>query len=761
MADIVIDPGHGGSALVGRSTPLGVRGPRGTLEKDVALALAHRVVQRLGARAALTRTHDVNLSLGDRAAVARRSDARVFLSLHANEGCGGERGSEAFVHPRGGGASRSLAGELQRSLSRLGGPANLPRSAELAVLTPSHHGPNTAACLLEIDYLSHPDVERKLSRPDELDRLGGAIAGAILRHLSPAHRSVALDDEPVVTPAGEPITSGNITVGGKHFVDWFNEDFQPTQTGNHPTLQVWRRPAPKFPHRLQNRAAFRTIFDNCAELWAPVLSQAEFLALACIIYNETGGTFSPASERGSEKYMFERSAAGKASYNASPNRPAGDLLRDRGVLDPGDAEAIAAWNSTTTYPNPTDETLIYQAHQCDFWKYRGRGLIQLTWRPKYLSFVDPLLAANGYAACDELSEEELGNIILTDHRIYLPMVKGFLSAPALAAKLAKVNETPPSWSPLGQAVSGSPDYGALLQWRCETLKAAMDAAGWHADVAAPIDGAETAQGLGIARLLDEDQDGAPTASDSPDPSATGATASDAPTPSASELLDFTATADTMEALRADSAAYRQRVVDVISAFNGFGVDDRPAGRRAAYGDLLAWGESAAMRDSLLQKTLANSSCGLVIRSAWRLLGVRDPLLDPPYKPGSVITNLVAYARQCGAFNDAKTVDSVQRGDVILIVEGNRQHIFTVIERDGDTVTSLDGGQAAPQGSGLDDGGCNSARKRVRTFAADHRSFAGDTRAVWCWIDVEKLRFSAPIIQPVRGSSPDLPNPDPS
>jgi hypothetical protein len=48
MVSIVIDPGHGGQAVSGNSTPLGCRGPDGTLEKDMTLRLAQRVAHHLG-----------------------------------------------------------------------------------------------------------------------------------------------------------------------------------------------------------------------------------------------------------------------------------------------------------------------------------------------------------------------------------------------------------------------------------------------------------------------------------------------------------------------------------------------------------------------------------------------------------------------------------------------------------------------------------------------------------------------------------------
>jgi N-acetylmuramoyl-L-alanine amidase len=81
LRTIVVDPGHGGSEA-------GAKGPGGTLEKDVTLAVARRLKgaleSRLGVRVILTRDGDTVSGLDERAALANNNKADLFVSLHAN-----------------------------------------------------------------------------------------------------------------------------------------------------------------------------------------------------------------------------------------------------------------------------------------------------------------------------------------------------------------------------------------------------------------------------------------------------------------------------------------------------------------------------------------------------------------------------------------------------------------------------------------------------------------------------------------------------
>ncbi|HEY6353564.1 MAG TPA: N-acetylmuramoyl-L-alanine amidase [Burkholderiaceae bacterium] len=89
---VAIDPGHGGEDP-------GAIGPSGLREKDVVLAVALRLRERLnalpGLRAMLTRDGDFFVPLQDRVRKARRVQADLFVSIHA----------DAFMTPRARGAS--------------------------------------------------------------------------------------------------------------------------------------------------------------------------------------------------------------------------------------------------------------------------------------------------------------------------------------------------------------------------------------------------------------------------------------------------------------------------------------------------------------------------------------------------------------------------------------------------------------------------------------------------------------------------------
>jgi N-acetylmuramoyl-L-alanine amidase len=89
---VALDPGHGGEDP-------GATGPSGLKEKDVVLAVALQLRERIdrkpGMRAFLTRDADFFVPLQDRVRKARRVQADLFVSIHA----------DAFLTPQANGAS--------------------------------------------------------------------------------------------------------------------------------------------------------------------------------------------------------------------------------------------------------------------------------------------------------------------------------------------------------------------------------------------------------------------------------------------------------------------------------------------------------------------------------------------------------------------------------------------------------------------------------------------------------------------------------
>jgi hypothetical protein len=156
----------------------------------------------LGTGAVLTRAEEENPSLAERAALARTSRATSFISLHANAGPPGRRGSEIYVHTRARPGSLELARAVRRELGGLGFLAKGVEQADMAVLTPEELGPGVSACLVEVDYLTDPMGERRLTDRHGVEEIAGALARALVGARlgdGPAHTS-----DPIRDPMNDP-----------------------------------------------------------------------------------------------------------------------------------------------------------------------------------------------------------------------------------------------------------------------------------------------------------------------------------------------------------------------------------------------------------------------------------------------------------------------------------------------------------------------------------------------------------------------------
>lgn len=156
---------------------------------------------------------------------------------------------------------------------------------------------------------------------------------------------------------------------------------------------------------------FNMVWDTVIQ-WLPNgeegINLFQFFALCSLMINETGGHFVPVSERGNLAYMFGTNGGVKYSYNtSSSNRNAHKLFNDElflsshkemdeydYVITKGKTEK--KW-SGDIYPSGVPKLaenagIIAEA---DFFKFRGRGLIQTTYRNNYVYIIEEILNYSG------------------------------------------------------------------------------------------------------------------------------------------------------------------------------------------------------------------------------------------------------------------------------------------------------------------------------------------------------------------------------
>jgi N-acetylmuramoyl-L-alanine amidase len=203
---VVIDPGHGGSAEIGDSSANNAISASGVLEKNMTLRLAFLVRDSLKELATigghtlqihLTREADKNLGLCDRAKVAKTKSADIFLSIHFNGFDKTARGTETLIRPAVSNAKhtadKALAQRVQRAAFNAikSHDANAKnrgvKDQRLGVLNRGCLGAKPRGCLVEIEFIDVPAVDRLLNiganSPQVRSDIAKAIAGAIVDDL--------------------------------------------------------------------------------------------------------------------------------------------------------------------------------------------------------------------------------------------------------------------------------------------------------------------------------------------------------------------------------------------------------------------------------------------------------------------------------------------------------------------------------------------------------------------------------------------------
>lgn len=246
---IAIDAGHGGKDV-------GARGPSGTHEKDVVLAIAHKLAKLVekepGMRPVLVRDGDYFIRLRERMNKARKQRADLFVSIHADAFKDHRaRGSSVFVvSDRGassemarilaaqenaadlvGGVSLNDKDELLKSvLLDLSQSASIEASmsvadnvlGELKQVGRVHKtrvqqagfmvlkSPDVPSILVETAFISNPEEERMLRDSRHQQRLAQAVMKGI--------RAYFRDNPPPGTVVAARNTSSRETSGREHVI---------------------------------------------------------------------------------------------------------------------------------------------------------------------------------------------------------------------------------------------------------------------------------------------------------------------------------------------------------------------------------------------------------------------------------------------------------------------------------------------------------------------------------------------------------------
>jgi N-acetylmuramoyl-L-alanine amidase len=160
MITIALDPGHGGEDP-------GASGKSGSREKDIVLAIAKRLKNKLedmpNIRVMLTRDGDYFVPLGTRVEKARKVQADLFVSIHA----------DAFVQPTARGSSVFVLSEKGASSSAARWLADKENSADtIGGVNVKYHDRQLASVLLDLSTTAQINDSMKLGR-SVLGEIGG------------------------------------------------------------------------------------------------------------------------------------------------------------------------------------------------------------------------------------------------------------------------------------------------------------------------------------------------------------------------------------------------------------------------------------------------------------------------------------------------------------------------------------------------------------------------------------------------------------
>jgi N-acetylmuramoyl-L-alanine amidase len=239
---IVIDAGHGGHDP-------GAIGPGGLQEKDLVLDVALRLEKllraELGADVVMTRATDVFIPLEERTAIANARGADLFLSIHANSSRSRKaRGIETYflnfaknahaeeVAARENSISSATLKDLQNLVKAITLNSKIDESRDFAAniqeamigsLRPHYPevedrgvhqapfyvliGASMPSVLAEIAFVSHPQEEKILRKPEHRQNVARSLAEGVRTYLTALNRNQPFARGLTASPRGAKVSS--------------------------------------------------------------------------------------------------------------------------------------------------------------------------------------------------------------------------------------------------------------------------------------------------------------------------------------------------------------------------------------------------------------------------------------------------------------------------------------------------------------------------------------------------------------------------
>ena len=175
---VCIDPGHGGTD----SGALGVQGTKGPMEKDITLATAYAVkdkLESLGAYVVMTRTDDSFINLNGRNKFIHENNCDFFVSIHANSIAVTRDGTKTsgvevyYNQPN----SKQLATSLLERMNYYTGREKRNAFNSHYVVTLDPYLPSS---LLEMGFMPNPIEYDDMCSPSGMANTAAAVAQSIL-----------------------------------------------------------------------------------------------------------------------------------------------------------------------------------------------------------------------------------------------------------------------------------------------------------------------------------------------------------------------------------------------------------------------------------------------------------------------------------------------------------------------------------------------------------------------------------------------------